>query len=177
MKYFEIGDTPELKYAPQIHGWYGKFDVRDIRLESYPKLPKRQLFIIEPSEDTIFTDIILYPFLMVTPKVMDVISMYRELCFYRDIILVDQLKRESQLYYLPVFYETDELKIEEKNYVEGVSTPSVQGRERVYVASHIFWINDSLKRHTIISLDLAESLLRREVFGLGITEVELFREL
>ena len=175
MKYFEIGNTPELKYAPQIHGWHGKFDVRDIRLESYPKLPKRQLFIIEPSENTIFTDIILYPFLMVTPKVMDVISMYKEVCFYRDIFLVNQLKRESQLYYLPVFNETDELKIEEKNYVERISTPFVQGRERVNVASHIFWINDSLKRHTIISLDLAESFLRREVFGLGITEVELFR--
>lgn len=41
MKYFEIQDTPELKYAPKIKNWYGKFDVRDIKLESYPKLPKR----------------------------------------------------------------------------------------------------------------------------------------
>lgn len=177
MKYFEIEDTSELKYAPQIHGWYGKFDVRDIKLESYPKLPKRQLFIIEPSEDTIFTDIILHPFLMVTPKIMDVISMYKELCFYRDIILVDQLKRESQLYHLPVFNETDELKIVEKSYVEEAPISSEEERERVNVASHIFWIDDSLKRHTIISLDLAESLLRREVFGLGIKEVELFRKL
>lgn len=177
MKYFEIEDTPELKYAPRIHGWYGKFDVRDIKLEFYPKLPKSQLFIIEPSKDTIFTDIILYPFLMITPKIMDVISMYKELCFYRDIILIDQINKKSQLYFLPVFNETKELKIVEKNYVEKVCEASVQGLQRVNVASHIFWINDSLKRHTIISLDLAESLLRREVFGLGIKEVELFREI
>lgn len=45
---------------------------------------------------------------------------------------------------------------------------------RVVVNSNIFWITDMIKRHTIISLDMAESLLRREVFGLGIKEVELF---
>ena len=92
MKYFEIEDTPELKYAPRIKDWYGKFDVRDVKLETYPKLPKRQLFIVEPSENMIFTDFVLYPFLLVTPKVMKVISVYKELCFYRDVILLNQLR-------------------------------------------------------------------------------------
>lgn len=48
--------------------------------------------------------------------------------------------------------------------------------DKVNVSSQIFWVNDSKKRHTIISLDLAESLLRRDVFGLGLKEVELFRK-
>lgn len=30
MKYFEIKDSPELKYAPKLKNWYGKFDVRNI---------------------------------------------------------------------------------------------------------------------------------------------------
>lgn len=33
MKYFEIQEAPESKYAPQLENWYGKFDVRDIKLE------------------------------------------------------------------------------------------------------------------------------------------------
>ena len=178
MKYFEIQDAPELKYAPRIKDWYGKFDVRDVKLETYPKLPKRQLFIVEPSENMIFTDFVLYPFLLVTPKVMKVISMYKELCFYRDVILLNQLKRESQLYYLPVFNETDELQVIEKIYEKNMeeSVFRVKEREKVNVSSQIFWVNDSIKRHTIISLDLAESLLRRGIFGLGIKEVELFRK-
>ncbi len=178
MKYFEIEDTPELKYAPRIQDWYGKFDVRDIKLETYPKLPKRQLFMVDPIENMVFTDFILYPFLLVTPKVMEVISMYKELCFYRDVILLNQLKRESQLYYLPVFNETNELQVIEKIYEEKMKEPILQAekREKVNVSSQIFWVNDSIKRHTIISLDLAESLLRRGVFGLGIKEVELFRK-
>lgn len=170
MKYFKLQDTPELKYAPQIKNWYGKFDVRDIRLETYYKLPKRQLFIIEPHENNIFTDIILYPFLLVSPKVMHVIKMYGELCFSCEIILFDQLKKKSELYYLPVFNETRKLQIVKKN------SDSKPFLKKVDVNKDIFWVRDSMKKHTIISLNLAESLLQREVFGLGIEEIELFME-
>lgn len=74
-KYFELQETPELKYAPRIGNPFGKFDIRNIRLETYPKLPKRQVFFIEPSDQNIFTDMILSPFLMISPTVMDVIRM------------------------------------------------------------------------------------------------------
>ena len=40
-KYFKLYDTPELKYAPRIMDLYGKLDIRDIQLKTYPKLPER----------------------------------------------------------------------------------------------------------------------------------------
>lgn len=166
MKYFEIQEAPELKYAPQLENWYGAFDVRDISLTAFPRLPQRQLFTIEPSEKTIFTDIVLFPFLLISPKVTDVIKMYRECCFYREVILLDQVSGKSELYHLPVFDETDRLLI--------VDRQDAASDEMVDPEKHIFWIRDSLKRHTIISLDLAESLLRREIMGLGIKEIKLF---
>lgn len=175
MKYFEIHDTPELKYAPRLKNWYGKFDVRDISLENYPNLPERQLFILESSEKVIFTDIVLFPFLLVSPIVLDVIRMYRECCFYREVILLDQAGGKSKLYYLPVFNSTSKLKIIEREYASGKYTTEdfKDIGNKVNIDKNIFWINDSLKRHTIISLDLAESLLRRKIVGLGIKEVEL----
>ena len=166
MKYFEIQNAPEAKYAPKLEQWYGKFDVRDIGINTFPKLPKRQLFTIEPSERTILTDFILFPFLLLSHKVTEVIKMYHEVCFCRDIILLDQVSGISELYYLPVFSETDKLLVREKR-------DAGSGKE-VDVDKHIFWVRDSMKRHTIISLDLAESLFRREVTGLGVSEIELF---
>lgn len=165
MKYFEIQEAPELKYAPQLENWYGKFDVRDIRLEGFPRLPDRQLFTIKPSDRTIFTDIIQFPFLLLSLKVAEVIKMYRERCFCRDVILLDQISGKSELYQLPVFDETDRLSIRERQ--DGAQSETVEPDK------HIFWVRDSLKRHTVISLDLAESLLRREVTGLGLKEIEL----
>ncbi|MCI9071257.1 MAG: hypothetical protein HFH80_00335 [Lachnospiraceae bacterium] len=165
MKYFEIQEAPELKYAPQLENWYGKFDVRDIRLEGFPRLPDRQLFTIKPSDRTIFTDIIQFPFLLLSLKAAEVIRMYRERCFCRDVILLDQISGKSELYQLPVFDETDKLSIRERQ--DGAQSETVE------LDKHIFWVRDSLKRHTVISLDLAESLLRREVTGLGLREIEL----
>lgn len=91
--------------------------------------------------------------------------MYKELCFYTNVILLDQVSGKSELYHLPVFHETKKLFIREK---QGKTS-----NESVIVDTNVFWVRDSLKRHTIISLDLAESLLRRNVTGIGIKEVEL----
>ena len=51
-KYFELQDTPELKYAPRIKNLFGKLDIRDIQLKTYPKLPERLVLFVEPSEKT-----------------------------------------------------------------------------------------------------------------------------
>lgn len=177
-KYFELQETPELKYAPRIGSLFGKFDIRNIRLDKYHLLPERQVFFIGPSEQGIFTDIILSPFLMISPMVLEVIRMYREVCFCREVILVNQQQRRSQLYFLPVFDETGELQAVGKEYSHGtcMSRPAGQQGECVTVDKNIFWIRDSFRRHTIISLDMAESLIRRDVFGLGLREVELYRK-
>ena len=176
MKYFEIQDSPELKYAPQIKDWYGKFDVRNIRIDTFPKLPDMQLFMIEPSENTIFTDIILFPFLLVSPMVQKVIKMYRERCFFRKVILLDQKNQESMLYYLPVLDETSEIQLRSVRYQNGSRIPDekkIQGHP-LEPGRNLFWIRDSIKRHIVISLDMAESLIRRGVTGLGLCETELY---
>lgn len=176
MKYFMIQEAPESKYAPKLENWYNEIDIRDIGLKTYPELPKMKLFTVAPSAKIIFTDIILFPFLLVSPSVMDVIQMYKELCFYREVILLDQGENESRLYYLPVFNETDKLRIVDKQDKRLEDSEFCLRNEKIYLNNHIFWVNNSKKRHTIISLDLAESLIKRNVTGLGIKEVELFME-
>lgn len=166
MKYFMIQEAPESKYAPKLENWHNEIDIRDIGMKTYPELPEMQLFTVTPSERTIFTDIVLFPFLLVSPKVMEVIRMYRERCFYTDVILLDQVSGKSELYHLPVFDETDKLVIGE---AQGGKSGSIHD-----IGKHIFWVCDSSKKHTVISLDLAESLLRREVTGLGIKEITLY---
>lgn len=176
MKYFELQDTPELKYAPQLSDWYGKFDVRDIKIETFYKLPKRQLFVIEPSQYTIFTDIILFPFLLVSLKVREVIQMYRERCFFREVFLLDQVSGKSEVYYMPVLDESNRIQLVEKKYINGtcvMDRTKITGEE-ILIDKNLFWISDSLKRHTIISQDFAESLLRRDAFGIGLLEVSLY---
>ena len=175
MKYFVMQDTPELKYAPKLKNWYGKFDVRDISLDGFPKLPNIQQFAIEQSDNTTFTDVILFPFLLVSPIFKDVINLYRERCFFCNVLLTDQVKRESKMYYLPVLDEATNIEIRKKEYKDGVciSGNDESEDEGIDLNRHFFWIRDSGKRHIILSMDMAESLIRREITGLGLCEVEL----
>ncbi len=175
MKYFEIQDSPELKYAPKLKDWYGKFDVRDICPLGFPKLPERELFLIEPSKNTVFTDIILFPFFLISPMVREVIEMYREVCFYRDIILLDQMSGLSGVYYLPVLDETRRIHLAGKHYKNGIclSEHEPPNSKPVCIDRNLFWVRDTKKRHIVISMDMAESLIRRNVTGLGLREVTL----
>lgn len=178
MIYFKMTDAPESKHEPQLKNWYGRFDVRDITLKSYAKLPDREMFFVESESNMQFVDIIHSPFLLVLPRVKEVIKMYREVCFMKEIVLFDQQNEKMQLYYLPVFDETNQIQLVTYRYKEGacVSWDKQRRKEEIPIKKHIFWVREGDKRHTILSLDLAESLIRRGITGLGLEEVGLYQK-
>ncbi|GLC81721.1 hypothetical protein [Lacrimispora brassicae] len=177
MKYFEIMKKPQINMAPRLKNWYGSFDVRDIKLDSFYKLPERQLLLLDMTEKEIFTDVITSPFLLISQKVMDVIKMYGDLCFYRQFFLLDAGSTNAENYYLPVFDESKCIQLNDKEFEAGKCNRKLFEEETALnVNKNIFWIHDSLTRHTIISLDFAESMLRRGVTGVELKEVILTKK-
>lgn len=170
MKYFDLTlDSDIYKTAPRLIDWYGVQDVRLIKWESYHKLKKRQIYTIEPSLETIFTDIISVPFLLISQKVKDTIKMYGDEVVYKEVILLDKKNEWEQVYYLPIMEENCEIEMtymerDEDRLFHKDLPQWIDGR-------NIFWITQKGERHTVINLDLAESLLRRNVMGLDLKEV------
>lgn len=178
MKYFELTGHPRYKFTPRLVNWYNEFDVRDIRIDRFYKLPERHLLTVESSDKMKFSDAIFFPFLLVSQMVKNVIKMYGDAAYFREIMLLDPRLGKSQLYYLPVFEETSELQFVYKTFDRGnvkIESPE-NSCNIVTLDRNIFWINGHKKRHTIISLDLAESLLRREASGVDLREVVIYRK-
>lgn len=176
MKYFVLQDSPELKNAPQITRWYEQIDVRDIRADTCYKQPEKQVFRIISSERLVFTDIILFPFFLVSPMVYEVILMYREACLFRKVFLAEAETGKAQMYYLPVMEESSDIALKKISYKNGcrISESIKNPKLKVFdLKKNLFWIRESQKRHIILSMDMAESLIRRGVSGLGLSEVEL----
>jgi len=178
MKYFELKGNERYKFTPRLINWYGGFDVRNIRIDKFYKLPNCHLLEIESSEGTIFPDAIFFPFLLVSPMIRNVIKMYGDVSHFRDIILLDAKCGKSELYHLPVFEETRDLQIGYKIYDKGsCKIEPEKGADRILTMKrNIFWVHDGQKRHTIISQDLAESLLRREAIGIELQEIVLYKK-
>lgn len=170
MKYFELTLNRDIyKTAPKLINWYRVQDVRLIKWETYHKLQKRQIYNIEPSSETIFTDIVSFPFLLVSPMVKNVIKMYGDEVIFREIILMDSQNEIEQVYYLPVMREN--LEIELSNIMKNDNLNYHKNLPQWIVNKNIFWVSQKGERHTIISLDLAESLLHRGAIGLQLKEV------
>ena len=101
MRYFLLKTDPKYNTSPVIENWYPKIDVRLIRKETGHKLPKRELLFIQSNPDTIFTDIIDFPFFLGTKMVRDVIKMYEPTTQFKEIILLVVKMRQAKFTTFP----------------------------------------------------------------------------
>lgn len=171
MKYFDLAlDSGIYKTAPRLVNWYGVQDVRLIKWETYHKLQNRQIYNIEPSQETVFTDIVSIPFLLVSQMVKDTIKMYGDRVVFKETILVDSKNQREQVYYLPIMEENPDIGMAD---ITGDKKRDYKDIPQWVNERNIFWIRQRGEQHTIISLDLAESLLRRNAVGLALKEVRL----
>lgn len=173
MRYFIVEVNPAYQSAPVIINWYGKFDVRMINPKEHHKLPKRKLLMIQNYKNTVFTDIITFPFLLVSEKVYDVIKIYEPRTPFKQIVLLDSVNQAAQLYYLPILAVCDCLSEKsELNLDKSVIRRAVIEPEETQDKS-FFRIGGVKNAYYVMRLDLAESLLRRDVKGLGLKLVDI----
>lgn len=166
MKYFELVDTPELKYAPRLTERCRKANERKAL---------GRLCYVEAQEQIHFTDFILSPLFLVSPDTRKVIELYEEDCTYQEVILLEEASLRSGLYYIPRLCETSQLLLRAKSGepMEKACRHRNTGRRIPVIKRHMFVVRDAVRRHVIISLELAESLLYRRLSGIGLREVEL----
>lgn len=173
MKYYQLTLNPRYDVAPVILGWSAKYDTRLINERDSHKLPYRELLFAEPSEDTVFPDVLSFPLFLVTKKVFDVIQLYEPNMVSKQIILLDGKYGKSETYFMPIlrsancFHETTEWNKDGRTFKRLALERSKAGEYAIFrpeAASHTI---------AIIRLDLAESILRREARGIGLTPVEV----
>jgi len=108
---------------------------------------------------------------LVSSMVKDTIRLYGDEVVFKEIILLDSKNELEQVYYLPVMQENCEIELlhimrnDHMDFHKNIPQ-WIDGR-------NIFWIKQKGERHTIINLDLAESLLRRNAVGIQLKEVRL----
>jgi len=160
--------------APNIIRGSNEISKRDITLSRWKTIKKRTLLHIESDENTLHTGLITMPFLLFEEEVYKTVSKYDPRMPSRQIILLDVKNNISCLYYLPILPRVDciSLKCELSNAnTKFVDTPIII-YEKIR-GNHIFWLEKFNSDLPVISLDLAESILRRNTMGIKLIPVEL----
>ena len=169
MSYF-ILEVHEAYNPPHPTNWHGILDARTLKQKGRSPIPKYTTFPIKHHIQTVFTDIILYPCLMVNKKAMQTIQLYDSSIRFERLILYDAEIKKTCVYYLPKLEELDVLTANSRfnrdksaiDYAE-VDGDKIKGKVLFQVAN----LNGMC---ILIHSDLVESLLRRNTIGIGLKE-------
>lgn len=153
MRYYMIQTHPLFLNSIEITGWREEINKDCLCLNEFYKVPERSAFPVKIGEGIPFPDIITIPFLMVSELVYKVIKMYGDMIYTRDVILMDSVHDIYMRYYLVVFDNTED---------RGAPIP-----ER-----NIFYKNINGTKRLLVSLDFAESILRRGAIGIELCKFE-----
>ena len=167
-------DLNPLYKAPNIVSGFNEINKRDITLTRWRALKKRILLYMETDENTVQTGLITSPLLLFEDEVFKIVSKYDPKMPSRQVPLLDAERCISCLYYLPILPRVDCIspKCELSNArTKFVCTPILKLNK--IRGNHIFWLDGIDSDLPIISLELAESILKRDVMGIKLTPVEL----
>lgn len=172
MEYFVLEVASEF-YPPYPLGWYEKFGTKLMEVKVLQDMPRHEIFLTKDNMQMVFTDIICSPCFMVSKVIRDTIWLYDSSILFYNIILLSKEQKRSEAYYIPVLDKinciseksVDELKNKcDKNIVSIV-------RDKIQEKAIFHAVGDK-NSYILISMDLANSILRRETVGIGLKSIK-----
>lgn len=174
MKFYMLGTDTAYTNYPKIKKWYGRIDPRDFNIRDAHKIPHRQLFMIHESQNTVFTSIVDNPFPLITAEVRSVFDMYEPHIIYKEIVLLDAEYEKAEVYYLPILEEIQCLREDsEFNLNKSIIKKGIIDYEKTE-GKAIFRLGGFDHYYMVGRLDLVESILKRRVKGVGLTELGIY---
>lgn len=171
MKYFLISEDKKLIDRPQLMNWYQKIEIEKLKWGTYHEVPERTVIFVKDNKDVYFTDILTFPFPMVSKKIKEILDLYEPNMGYREVILIEQKHEQMMQYFVPHLMRVDCLgKSTEYNFNHSELVRAVLDKDKI-PDKCIFEVEKVSNRQIIVRHDFLESLLRREVI-IDFEEVE-----
>lgn len=173
MKFYILKTDEAFEHYPMIKSWFQKVDFRNFNRRDAHRIPDRQLLYIHESSNTVFTSIIDNPFPLVSAEVRDVFDMYEPHIIYKELVLLDAVNERTSIYYLPILEEVDCLdERSELNLDRSILRRGIINYKKT-AGKAIFWLGGVGRHYMVGRIDLVESILKRNVRGIGLEELEL----
>jgi len=129
------------------------------------------MYLAEKSGETV-PDIIQSPVHMISDTVKKVFDMYEDDMVFRTIVIADQKEDRMLKYHHLLLERLDVFSGQTEFYPEGSCKRLVLDAQKI--GEHkVFMLNDKRFSHPFVSLEVVESLLRRQVMGICFQEVEV----
>lgn len=167
MDYFWIKQDRRYLNTPTMEGFYQKFRRKDFTSETADKIPERNIMYCDAKEKQEFPDVFDQQVFMVSEPVKHVFQMYEKDITYKFFCLLNNITGDYFVYYAPIIpciHCITHIKPDKSNITIDLQATNNTG---------IFRAECSDKEIIIVRLDVAESLMRRNLNGFDLKRVVL----
>jgi len=153
----------------KAHQMFDMETIRRGRFKDLDDLPV-QLYIKERAEND-YVDFIEKPIPLISDKLKRVFDMYHKDIFYKPVVLADVKNMKQSLYWLAVPKAIECLSDQSEFKLDGAVKKLVID-ERKASLNKIFSITGLLEYIVIVNQDVAESILRRDLYGITLKKID-----
>ncbi|BBK76107.1 imm11 family protein [Clostridium butyricum] len=173
MDYFLLKKDERYRNTPRIKSLFKYINVDNINIFNADKIDDAVILQVEADDYCVFTDIIDTQIFMVCERMQKIISKYDPEIIFKILPLIDRRHDRQENYYLPIIEEIEALSDRSKlNMNKTVVEKIVLDKSKIS-GQKIFRIKESEKPLIVVSLDVAESLLRRKFKGISLERLEI----
>jgi len=171
MKYFMLAEETK-NPLPQIGYWFGTLSPKS-NTEKFGGAPTWVILNAAIKDITLYSDVLTYPCILLTEKVLQVFQMYHGKFPSKPVILLDKKNQIDFLYHLAKLPIYSVLREESKfDRLKSEVIHGVLDKEKIS-GMPIFLIGEVTKPTLIIREDVAESLIRRSVKGIKLKGIDI----
>lgn len=172
MKYFLI-ETDDKNRIPYNINKNHAIDIRMLNKNDFDRLPMWNIVEMDFPQEGFFPDMISSPFLLLSETYLKTIMMYHADVLFKGIKLWHKESGINATYMLTVLYETDCMSDKTQfNSVGNRILKLVLDKEKVS-SKAVFRFKKCDKNGIIGRMDFVESILRRGIKGIKLTEIEV----
>lgn len=173
MKYFLLEQDNRYSNVPKIADMYSKIDRKNLNLVDEYKIKDTIILYAHGDSDTKYLDILERPKYIVSEKMKKILNEYTDNIVFKYLPLIDIENKIQNNYYLPIFEEADVLSSKTEFNLVKTDARKIVLDGRKIKKRRIFKISGLEKTKIVISLDVAESILRRDILGVNLKELEV----
>ncbi len=174
MRYFELAPDPEISNPIQLQKIDKGRYKNGLTEEEFRAVPDLEVGYFQNSSEIEILDILQEPAFLISDTVKRVFALYEPEMLFRGIQLFarEQEDMTAPLYWLPWIPQIECLSAESRKYANGMLEKLVLCLSEP-MEHEIFRVAGIMEHKVIISMAVAESLLRRKVSGFRLIPVPL----
>jgi len=127
--------------------------------------------MITHNPSNVYYDVIDEPVFLVSDAVKKLINIYDDSVVFKFVMLTDEVTKHQEVYWLAMIDKIDCISDKCEFYKDNSLKKLVLDKEKVS-GKKIFRVDGIREKIVVISLDLAESMLRRYFVGVELTRAE-----